>query len=143
MSVERILSEKGDAVVTIEPDRTLADVARLLSEKRIGAVVVSDERRTVLGIISERDIVRALAKENAEVLQRPVSQYMVAKPMTCTRAASVNELMEMMTNRRFRHVPVVEDERLVGMVSIGDIVKHRLEEIESEHKALRDYIATA
>ena len=143
MSVERILAEKESGVVTVEPDRTLADVARLLSEKRIGAVVVSDQRRTVLGIISERDIVRALAREGAATLQSPVSQYMVANPMTCTRAASVNELMEMMTNRRFLHVPVVEGERLIGMVSIGDIVKHRLEEIEAEHRALRDYIATA
>lgn len=143
MSVENILSEKAGGVVTIEPDRTLADVARLLGEHSIGAVVVSDSRQTVLGIISERDIVRALAREGSGVMDSPVSRYMVAKPVTCTRAASVNELMELMTNRRFRHVPVVEGERLVGMVSIGDIVKHRLAEIEAEHRALRDYIATA
>lgn len=143
MSVERILSEKTGGVVTIEPDRTLGDVARLLGEKSIGAVVVSDSRQTVLGIISERDIVRALAKEGAGVMESPVSRYMVPKPVICTRSASVNELMELMTNRRFRHVPVVEGERLVGMVSIGDIVKHRLAEIEAEHRALRDYIATA
>ena len=84
-----------------------------------------------------------LAKEGAGVMESPVSRYMVPKPVICTRSASVNELMELMTNRRFRHVPVVEGERLVGMVSIGDIVKHRLAEIEAEHRALRDYIATA
>lgn len=143
MTVERILSEKAPGVVTIEPDRTLTDVARLLGEKKIGAVIVSDASMRVLGIISERDIVRALARDGSKILDEPVSRHMVAEPVTCTRAASVNELMEMMTNRRFRHVPVVQDGRLVGMVSIGDIVKHRLAEVESEHRALRDYIGTA
>jgi len=143
MTVEHILSAKGRKVITIEPERTLGEAVRLLDERKIGAVVVGDADHAVLGIISERDIVRALAKSGAAALDEPVSRHMTGKVVTCTGRSTISELMELMTDRKFRHVPIVEDGRLNGIVSIGDIVKHRLAEIETEHKALREYIATA
>ena len=143
MNVEHILAAKGRDVLTIEPDRTLADAARALTERKIGAVVVADADRAVLGILSERDIVRAVARGGAAALGDPVSQYMTAKVVTCTGHSSINELMEVMTERKFRHVPIVENGRLAGIISIGDVVKHRVAEIEAEHQALREYIATA
>ena len=143
MTVEHILRTKGRDVVMIEPTRTLAEAAHLLAERKIGAVVVGDGDHAVLGIISERDIVRALAKNGAAALDEPVSRYMTGKVVTCTGRSSISELMELMTERKFRHVPIVEDGRLNGIVSIGDVVKHRVAEIETEHKALREYIATA
>jgi CBS domain-containing protein len=143
MSVDHILLNKGRNVVTIEPDRTLGEAARLLSERKIGAVVVSDPFRPVLGILSERDIVRALAMRGAGALEEPVARSMTEKVVTCTGHSAINDLMEMMTDGKFRHVPVVEGGRLAGIVSIGDIVKHRLAEVEAESRAMRDYIATA
>ena len=144
MTVERILSGKGYDVVTIEPDRTLQEAAKVLAEKRIGAAVVTAPGdRAVGGVISERDIVQALARSGTAVLEEPLSRYMTRTVSTCTRAAAVNEVMQIMTDGKFRHVPVVEDGRLIGIVSIGDVVKHRLAEIEAEHQALREYIATA
>ncbi|WP_046865391.1 CBS domain-containing protein [Microvirga massiliensis] len=143
MTVERILSDKGRAVVTVEPDRTLAEAARLLTEKRIGAVVVSDKSRPVIGILSERDIVRGIASHGAQILEEPVSRCMTTKVVTCVGHTGVLEVLELMTNGKFRHVPVVEDHQLVGIVSIGDIVKYRLAQAEAETRAMRDYIATA
>ena len=143
MTVEHILAAKGRNVVTIEPERTLAEAARLLDEKRIGAVVVSDADHAVLGIFSERDIVKAVARGGAAALDEPVSRHMTTKVITCTGRSAISELMEIMTAQKFRHVPIIEDGRLNGIVSIGDIVKHRLAEIEAEHQALREYIATA
>jgi CBS domain-containing protein len=143
MNVEHILSEKGRNVVTIDPQCTLAEAARTLSDKRIGAVVVSSGGQPVLGILSERDIVRAINEKGAAALSDPVSSYMTAKVVTCTGRSAINELMEIMTNGKFRHVPIVEDGKLNGIVSIGDVVKYRLAEIEGESRALRDYIATA
>jgi CBS domain-containing protein len=143
MTLEHILSEKGREVVTIEPHRTLADAARTLNEKRIGAVVVARDDRAVLGILSERDIVRAVAKGGAAALEHSISQHMTGEVVTCGRQVAINELMGLMTQRKFRHVPVVEDGRLYGIVSIGDVVKYRVAEIEAEHQALREYIATA
>src|SRR5918997_5192568 len=116
MTVEHILAAKGRNVVTIEPERTLGEAARLLDEKRIGAVVVSDADHPVLGILSERDIARAVAQRGAAVLDEPVSQHMTAKVITCTRSCTTKDLMELMTNRRIRHVPVVEHGRLNGIV---------------------------
>jgi len=142
MIVEHILAAKGHDVVTVEPERTLLETARLLDEKRIGAVVVSDADHPVLGIISERDIVRALAQRGAAAAEEPVSQHMTAKVVTCTRSCPVRDLMELMTHRRIRHVPVVEDGRLNGIVSIGDIVKHRLAELEAEGHVMHDYTGT-
>ena len=143
MTVDHILRSKGGNVVTIDPDRSLSEAAQLLSERRIGAVIVSDSGRTVLGILSERDIVRAVAGRGADSLAQPVSHFMTQKVVTCTGRSAINELMEMMTDGKFRHVPVVEGADLVGIVSIGDIVKHRLAEVEAETRAMRDYIATA
>jgi CBS domain-containing protein len=143
MNVEHILSEKGREVATIAPHTTLMEAARALSEKRIGALVVSDSGNPVLGILSERDIVRAVAASGGAALDEPVSRYMTAKVVTCTSRSVINDLMETMTKGKFRHVPIVENGRLIGIVSIGDIVKFRVAEIESESQALREYIATA
>lgn len=143
MIVNRILSAKGRDVATIAPDRTLNDAARALSERRIGALLVVDGQRPVSGIISERDIVRALAAHGPEALHQPVSRFMTEKVMTCTGDTPIHEVMELMTDKKFRHVPVVEGGALVGIVSIGDVVKLRLAEIEAEAQAIREYIATA
>jgi|SRR5215212_1272042 CBS domain-containing protein len=143
MTVEHILRGKGRNIVTIEANRTLSEAARLLSDHRIGAVLVSDAFRPVLGILSERDIVRAIATRGAAALEEPVSRSMTEKVETCTGESAIHEVMEMMTVGKFRHVPVVEGGRLVGIVSIGDIVKHRLAEVEAETQAMRDYISTA
>src|SRR3954451_16232935 len=126
MTLDHILSEKGREVATIEPDRTLADAARTLTERRIGAVVVARDDRSVLGILSERDIVRAVARGGAAALEHPISQHMTGKVVTCTRQTTINELMDEMTKRKFRHMPVVENGRLCGIISIGDVVKHRV-----------------
>ena len=142
MIVEHILAAKGHDVVTVEPERTLLETARLLDEKRIGAVVVSDADHPVLGIISERDIARAVAQRGAAVLDEPVSQHMTAKLFTCTRSCTVSDLMELMTDRKVRHVPIVERGRLSGIISIGDVVKHRLAELEAEERLMHDYTAT-
>ena len=142
MIVEHILAAKGHDVVTVEPERTLLETARLLDEKRIGAVVVSDADHPVLGIISERDIARAVAQRGAAVLDEPVSQHMTAKLFTCTRSCTVSDLMEVMTDRKVRHVPIVEHGRLSGIISIGDVVKHRLAELEAEERLMHDYTAT-
>jgi CBS domain-containing protein len=143
MIVDQILQNKGHSVVTIDPDHTLAEAVHLLSERKIGAVVVSDTFRPVLGILSERDIVRAVAARGTAALQEPVSRCMPEKVTTCTGQSGMTELMEMMTAGKFRHIPVVEGGRLVGIVSIGDIVKNRLAGVEAETQAMRDYIATA
>ncbi|MEH3148218.1 MAG: CBS domain-containing protein [Methylobacterium frigidaeris] len=143
MTVARILSQKGRTVMTVQPHRTLAEAAALLAEKGIGALVVSDAGQTVLGILSERDIIRAVARHGAAALDAPVSRHMTGRVVTCTRQTAVDEVMELMTEGRFRHVPVVEEGRMIGLVSIGDVVKTRIEAVEAEHQALREYIATA
>ncbi len=143
MSVAQILRDKGRDVVTTQPHQTLMEAAQLLAEKGIGAVVVSDISRRVLGILSERDIVRAIARNGAGALDQSVSKYMTQKVFTVAEDTPVDTVMETMTNGRFRHVPVTTDGQLVGLVSIGDVVKHHVNEIESEHRALKDYIATA
>ncbi|HEX2216045.1 MAG TPA: CBS domain-containing protein [Xanthobacteraceae bacterium] len=143
MTVKAILSRKGHSVVTIEPGATLADAARLLSEQRIGSVIVKAAGDRVGGLLSERDIVRTLAERGASALNLTVEQVMTRKVVTCTVAESVGDIMERMTTGKFRHLPVVEGERLIGIISIGDVVKHRLEEMEAESSAMREYIATA
>jgi len=143
MTIKSILTHKGNNVVTIEPTANLAAAARLLAERRIGAVVVAGLDRRVIGILSERDIVRALAEHGGAALELPVSQVMTRKVATCTEAETIVGIMERMTDGKFRHVPVVEDGRLVGIISIGDVVKYRIGEIEHESAALRDYIRTA
>ena len=142
MIIERILADKGHNLITTEPERTLLETAQLLDETRIGAVVVSDADHPVLGIIAERDIARAIAERGAVALEEPVSQHMTAKVITCTQSFTVKDMMELMTHRRIRHVPVVEGGRLNGIVSIGDIVKHRLAELEAEGHVMHDYTGT-
>jgi CBS domain-containing protein len=143
MTVARILADKGRDVLTTQPHRTVKEVAAQLASRGVGAVVVSDASHAVLGILSERDIVRAIGMGSSSVLEEPVSRYMTAKVTTVSEAASIDRVMELMTAGRFRHLPVVEDGRLVGIVSIGDVVKRHVNAIESEQRALRDYIATA
>jgi CBS domain-containing protein len=143
MIVNRILSLKGREVATIEPGRSLSEAARVLAERRIGALLIVDGDRPVAGIISERDIVRAVAMHGAKALDEPVSRFMTEKVVTCTGETSINDVMELMTQQKFRHIPVVESGRLSGIVSIGDVVKLRLEEVEAETQAIKEYIATA
>ena len=143
MTVKAILARKGNNVVTIEPSATLAQAAKLLAERRIGAVLVLGIEGRVAGILSERDIVRVLAERGAAVLNERVEQVMTRKVFTCSESDTVARLMEQMTGGKFRHVPVVEQGRLIGIISIGDVVNHRLHEIESESEALREYILTA
>jgi CBS domain-containing protein len=143
MTVKAILSRKGTDVVTIEPTATLAQAAKLLAERRIGAVLVLGVEGRLAGILSERDIVRTLAERGAAVLDERVDQVMTRKVFTCSDTDTVAQVMEQMTAGKFRHVPVIDQGRLVGMISIGDVVNHRLHEIESESNALREYILTA
>jgi CBS domain-containing protein len=142
MTVSRILALKGRDVVTIQPHRTIAEASRLLSSQRIGAVLVTGADGHILGILSERDIVRAVAKGPA-ALEDAVSRHMTERVITCAPDMLVFDVMETMTQGRFRHLPVVDQDRLVGIISIGDVVKHRLAEIEAESRAMRDYITTA
>jgi CBS domain-containing protein len=143
MTVKTVLTSKGDNVVTIEPTASLAAAVKILADRRIGALVVFGADWRVIGIISERDIVRALAERGERALDELVGQVMTRKVATCRSAETIGAIMERMTAGKFRHVPVVEDGQLVGIVSIGDVVKHRLHEIEHESAALRDYILTA
>ena len=143
MTVKAILEEKGRDVVTIEPERTLAEAAELLTRNRIGAVVVTRRDGRIAGILSERDIVRALGLEGAAVLTKPVSSAMTANVRICRESHTVNEVMEIMTHGRFRHLPVERDGRLDGIVSIGDVVKRRIQDVEREAEEIRAYIATA
>jgi CBS domain-containing protein len=142
MTVARILVAKGKDVVTTQPHRTLAEAAGILMVQNIGAAVVADSQGRILGILSERDIVCAVGKDGAAALNDAVSKHM--RPAVTTHEGdSVYRTMEQMTVRRCRHLPVVAGETLVGIVSIGDVVKYRLEQLEHEHQAMREYIATA
>lgn len=143
MTVSIILAAKGRNVVSVEPNATLSSAVALLAEKRIGAVAVLGVDSRIVGILSERDIVRALAERGAAALDAPVSQIMTRKVSTCTEAETIPSIMERMTEGKFRHVPVVDQGRLVGIVSIGDVVKHRLQQMESDSAAMRNYILTA
>jgi CBS domain-containing protein len=143
MTVKAILDAKGSGVVTIEPTANIATAAKLLAEHRIGAVLVHGPDHRIAGILSERDIVRALADRGSAALDEPVGQVMTRKVVTCAPSETVGTIMQRMTEGKFRHVPVLEEGRLAGVISIGDVVKHRLQEIENESAALRDYILTA
>lgn len=143
MIVKTIIDAKGGDVITIEPGATLDFAAKLLVERRIGAVVISGADHRVVGILSERDIMRAVSERGAAALQEQVSQVMTRKVATCTLDETIHSIMERMTAGKFRHVPVIEQGRLAGIVSIGDVVKHRIVEMEQESAALRDYIQTA
>ncbi|WCL53537.1 CBS domain-containing protein [Gimibacter soli] len=142
MNVKQILGSKGSEVVFVAPGCKVSEVSKVFGERRIGAVPVMDKGRLV-GIVSERDVVRGLAIRGAAVLDDAVDTLMTRSVATCTGEATLNELMEMMTERRIRHVPVVEDGKLIGIVSVGDVVKERLQETQQEADALKEYIATA
>jgi len=143
MIVATILAAKGRDVVTTQPYRTLAEAAALLTLRKIGAAVVTDAQGQILGMLSERDILRAVGKGGAAALDDAVSKHMTTEVLTTHEDETVDRTMEKMTVRRCRHLPVVEGGKLSGLVSIGDVVKHRLEQLEHEHQALREYIATA
>ncbi len=142
MNVASILKLKGRAVTTARPDSSLQTVAEKLGAKKIGAVVVVGDNGTVAGIISERDIIRAIGDRGARALAEPVSEVMTRHVVSCTETSELDELMEMMTKGRFRHLPVIEDGALVGIVSIGDVVKYHIAEVEMEVSAMRNYLAT-
>jgi CBS domain-containing protein len=143
MTLSLILSRKGRDVVTASPHRTLREAVQTLSDKGIGAILVVGPENQLLGIVSERDIVRALAKHDAVILNDAVSRHMTTRIVTATEETGVPDAMEQMTTGRFRHLPVMDGDRVIGLVSIGDLVKHRLSEMENENKAMLDYIGTA
>lgn len=141
MQVHHILKSKAtDAVVTVKSGTSIAEVAKILTEKRIGTVVVSNDDETALGILSERDIVRELANRGASCLSESVDGYMTSKLITCSRNDDADHVLSQMTEGRFRHMPVVEDNKLVGLITIGDVVKARLTELAMERNALEGMI---
>jgi CBS domain-containing protein len=142
MTVRAVLDSKGHQVLSVEPDAKLSAAINILSERRIGAVVVMSKGR-IEGILSERDIVRVLGERGAGVLDEPVSAVMTRKVVSCRQNDTIAAIMEMMTLGKFRHLPVVEEGVVVGLISIGDVVKWRVREYEMEQEALRDYIKTA
>jgi CBS domain-containing protein len=143
MNVKTILAAKGGDIVDIEPTADLAAAAKLLSAHRIGAVVIRGAGGRLAGILSERDIVRALSEHGADALKLSVGQVMTRNVATCGEDETISSIMERMTTGKFRHLPVVIKGELTGLVSIGDVVKQRVDEIERESEQLRDYIRTA
>jgi CBS domain-containing protein len=143
MIVRAILDTKGRDVTTITPNKTLGEAAHLLAKQKIGALIVTDTDRRVTGILSERDIVKAVSKDGAAALQATVASFMTREVVTCGTHDTMAELMGRMTAGRFRHMPIIENGKLAGIISIGDVVKHRLAEMELESSALRNYIMTA
>ncbi|MBO0902341.1 CBS domain-containing protein [Jiella sonneratiae] len=141
MTVAHILKGKGSEVVTLRPEVTLSEVVQVLAEKRIGAIVLVDDGGRVAGIVSERDVVRVLARSGPVVLEKPIGEAMTVKVKTCTTMTPIEEVLTTMTHGRFRHLPVVEDGRLAGIISIGDVVKMKIEEAEREAREMREYIA--
>lgn len=140
MNVATILKGKGRMVVTLKPDSTLLEAAQSLAAHRIGAAVVVDANQRLKGIVSERDIVKALAKSGAASLTTPIAEIMSSPVSTCAESDSIDQVMALMTERRFRHVPVIEHDDLIGIISIGDVVKLKIAETELEVAAMRDYI---
>ena len=141
MTVKAILDLKGREVATVRPGETLHNAAKMLTEKKIGAIVITHEDGRIAGILSERDIVGVVARGNGGVLEKPVSSVMTAKVEVCAESNTINQVMEVMTRRRFRHMPVEVDGKLAGIISIGDVVKRRMEEVEREAEQIRNYIA--
>lgn len=142
MNIGQILKAKGRAVATSRPDVTLLDIANKLAQKRIGAIVIVGDNGDVVGIVSERDVIRKLGERGPAVLSEPVSQSMTTNVISCQETTTLDELMEVMTQGRFRHVPVIEDGALVGIISIGDVVKNHIAEVEMEVTAMRGYFVT-
>ncbi|CAN7340939.1 CBS domain-containing protein [Neorhizobium sp. LjRoot104] len=139
--VKNMLDAKGRDVVTVGPDKTLLEVAGILNDKKIGAVVVTGMEGRIAGIFTERDLVRAVAGKGAAVLDQPVKSAMTTSVQRCKDETTVDELMGMMSSGRFRHVPVEQDGKLAGIISIGDVVKSRIREIEIEAEQIKAYIA--
>ena len=140
MNVGGLLEGKGAEVVTVDPGDSVASVAELLAQHRIGAVVVSGDGSVIDGVVSERDIVRALAAQGAAVLEDTAGEIMTRKVFTCQPETTVDQVMALMTERRIRHLPVVVDEKLTGIISIGDVVKDRISALETEAQTLHEYI---
>jgi len=140
MNVKSILARKGTQVKTIKPASTIGEAAAMLAAAKIGAVVVSDDGATIAGILSERDIVRMVGLEGAQVLGWTVDKAMTKNVITCRPDDRIDQLMGMMTERRIRHLPVTVNGRMTGLISIGDVVKERMNEIEADAEAMRDYI---
>ena len=141
MHVRAILDEKGRRVLTVKPDATLQDAARMLHENKIGALVVIGVNEHIKGILSERDIVNAIARHGTDALHKTVSTAMTTNVHRCTEDTSIDQLMSLMSDKRCRHIPVEKDGKLGGMVSIGDVVKSRIREIEFEAEEIKAYIA--
>ena len=141
MTVRNILAEKGDLVYTVNIDKKINDVIEILNSYNIGVVVIVDNDNRIKGILSERDIIRKMEDHSASIYVAPVKTCMTANPLTCEKDATIDEVMSIMTKYKIRHLPVVEDNRLAGLISIGDIVKRKIEITEQEAAALRDYIA--
>jgi CBS domain-containing protein len=142
LRINDVLRRKPTGVVTIHPDSTVRDLLDQLAEHKVGALVVSAGEDTIDGIVSERDVVRRLHAQGASVLDSPVRAIMTSQVRTCSPSETVESLMVLMTEQRFRHVPVVEDGRLIGIVSIGDVVKHRIGELQDERDHLTSYISS-
>ena len=141
MNVATILKQKGKGVFTTTSDKSLLDIAKLLAQHGIGCIVIVGDDDKIAGIVSERDLMRAISQGGPKVLEQPVSDFMTKTVITAREADTVNQLMAEMTTRRFRHMPVVERDRLIGLVSIGDLVKIQIAEIEMEADATREYTA--
>jgi CBS domain-containing protein len=142
MRVETILNTKGGKVHTLGEHQTLADAVALLNSNNIGAVVITTQNGEIAGILSERDIVRRLGTHAHQALALPIREVMTKGVFTCTRDSDIDEVMESMTAHRIRHMPVAENLRLIGIISIGDVVKHKIEQAEHEAAALKEYIAS-
>ncbi|RFC64843.1 MULTISPECIES: CBS domain-containing protein [Mesorhizobium] len=143
MTVKSILEEKGHQVLTLGPNDKLSEAVRVLAEHRVGALVITNGDRKIVGILSERDIVRSIAKSGAAALNQTVREVMTPKVNICNENHTINDVMEIMTRGRFRHLPVEKNGMLDGIVSIGDVVKRRIEDVEREAEQIRNYIATA
>jgi len=143
MTVAHILEEKGANVYSVAPAASVAEAAKLLSEAGIGALLVLEESGKICGVLSERDIVHGLAEQGAAALDKPVESLMTRELHTTTPISTIASVMELMTSRRVRHLPVLEDGKLVGLISIGDVVKHRIAEAQQEAEALKSYIQGA
>lgn len=143
MTVKSILDQKGRDVITIEPGATIREAAAILGTRRIGAIVVAGSDRVIKGILSERDVVRQVSADGGDALDKPVSVAMTKSVKTCGETNTINDVMSIMTQGRFRHLPVEVDGKLAGIISIGDVVKRRIEDVEREAEEIKAYIATA
>lgn len=142
MTIQAILKDKGADVVAIDAAHKVAEAVRTMDKRQIGALVVTGNGEDCSGIFTERDVMRALARDGTHILEEPVSDHMTDRPQSILLSTSVEEAMEIMTDKRFRHLPVIEDKTLCGIVSIGDLVNYRIHQTEREASALKEYIAT-